>query len=176
MGTNLVGACWQSFYSLTWSNPSVSHFRTLWKNSLQFLSIQLCVVKTLVLVLVVVLPKAPLGPLRKCLCTVVLYTSPSHLHSHSPSGGRYQSGWVVFVATLIHRHHAIFIVRDRERKENVKSWSKLTKRQLIDYRIRNSILKWIYLVSRIKHGFQATNDLKYVFILFVNDIYIVNPL
>jgi hypothetical protein len=41
------------------------------------------------IVLVVVLPMAPLGPLRKCLCIVVLSTSPSHHHFLSPSGGRY---------------------------------------------------------------------------------------
>ncbi len=29
---------------------------------------------------VVVLPMAPLGPLRKCLCSVVLSTSLSHIH------------------------------------------------------------------------------------------------
>jgi hypothetical protein len=54
----------------------------------------------LVLLLVVVLPMAPLGLLRTCLCTVVLSTSPSHHHSYSPSDGRYQSGCVVFVAML----------------------------------------------------------------------------
>jgi hypothetical protein len=47
-----------------------------------------------VLVLVVVLAMAPLGPLRKCLCSVVLSTSSSHLRSHTPScvyhGTRYQ--------------------------------------------------------------------------------------
>jgi hypothetical protein len=61
-------------------------------------------IRILVLVLVVVLPMAPLGPLRKCLCTVVLSTSPSHHHSHSPSGGRYQSGCIVFVAMLETAH------------------------------------------------------------------------
>jgi hypothetical protein len=65
------------------------------------------------LVLVVVLPTAPLGPLRKCLCTVVLSTSPSHHHFHSPSGGRYQSGCIVFVAMLetVHCFHILHMGR-----------------------------------------------------------------
>jgi hypothetical protein len=52
----------------------------------------------LVLVLVVVLPMAPLqGPLRKCLCSVVLSTYPSHFHFYPPLCGRYQSSFVGFV-------------------------------------------------------------------------------
>jgi hypothetical protein len=67
----------------------------------------------LVLVLVVVLPMAPMGPLRKCLCIVVLSTSPSHHHFRSSSGGRYQSGCIVFVAIFetVHGFHILHMGR-----------------------------------------------------------------
>ena len=67
-------------------------------------------VQRLVLVLVVVLPMAPLGPLRKCLCIVVLSTSPSHHHFRSPSGGRYQSGCIVLVA-IFETAHCFHVLR-----------------------------------------------------------------
>jgi hypothetical protein len=54
----------------------------------------------LVLVLVIELPMAPMLPLRKCLRSVVLSTSPSHLHFHTPLCGRFKSDFVGFVAML----------------------------------------------------------------------------
>ena len=67
-----------------------------------------------VLVLVVVLPMAPLEPLRKCLFLVVLSTDIIHITIfNSPSGVRNQSGCIVFVAILeaVHCFHILHMGR-----------------------------------------------------------------
>ena len=70
--------------------------------------------RELVLVLVVVLPMAPLEPLRKCLFLVVLSTDIIHITIfNSPSGVRNQSGCIVFVAILetVHCFHILHMGR-----------------------------------------------------------------
>jgi hypothetical protein len=67
-----------------------------------------------VLVLVVVLPMAPLEPLGKCLFLVVLSTDIFHITIFtSPSGVRNQSGCIVFVAILeaVHCFHILHMGR-----------------------------------------------------------------
>jgi hypothetical protein len=67
-------------------------------------------ITVLVLVLVVVLPMAPLEPLRKFLFLVVLSTNIFHITIFSsPSGVRDHSGCIVFVAILetVHCFHIL---------------------------------------------------------------------